>query len=173
MSIHRYDAVILGAGPAGEAAAGLLADAGLSAAIVEQHLVAGECSYYACMPSKALLRPQALLDEARRVPGVSRAAIGPLDPAAVLERRDEVIHHRRRLLPAVLARGEGDPPATAATAWWSGARGPGRGERAGRGAGGDHRDRIGGGDPADRGTGRAGHLEQPSGHDRRARCRIP
>ncbi len=93
MSIHRFDVVILGAGPAGEAASGMIADAGLRAAIVEQHLVAGECSYYACMPSKALLRPQALLDEVRRVPGVSRAVSGHLDPAAVLERRDEVIHH--------------------------------------------------------------------------------
>ncbi|MDQ2622139.1 MAG: NAD(P)/FAD-dependent oxidoreductase [Actinomycetota bacterium] len=93
MSIHRYDSVVLGAGPAGETVAGLLADAGLAVAIVEQHLVAGECSYYACMPSKALLRPQPLLDEARRVPGVSRAGIGPLDAAAILERRDEVIRH--------------------------------------------------------------------------------
>lgn len=94
MSIHTYDAVVLGAGPAGETVAGLLADAGLTVAIVEQHLVAGECSYYACMPSKALLRPQAVLDEARRVPGVSRSGIGPLDPPAVLARRDEVIRHR-------------------------------------------------------------------------------
>lgn len=93
MSIHRFDVVVIGAGPAGEAAAGLLADAGLEAAIVEQHLVAGECSYYACMPSKALLRPRAVFDEAARMPGVSEALTGRLDPDAVLARRDEVIHN--------------------------------------------------------------------------------
>jgi dihydrolipoamide dehydrogenase len=59
---------------------------------VEQHLIGGECSYYACMPSKALLRPGELLDEARRVPGAAEAVNGKLDPQAVLDRRDEVIH---------------------------------------------------------------------------------
>jgi dihydrolipoamide dehydrogenase len=93
MAEERFDAIVLGAGPAGEVAAGRLADEGLSVAIVESHLVAGECSYYACMPSKALLRPNELLDEARRVPGVREAVTGELDPAAVLERRDEVIHN--------------------------------------------------------------------------------
>jgi len=61
-------------------------------AIVESHLVGGECSYYACMPSKALLRPGELLAEARRVPSVSAAVTGELDPQAALDRRDEVIH---------------------------------------------------------------------------------
>jgi dihydrolipoamide dehydrogenase len=69
-----------------------LADGGLEVAIVEQHLVGGECSYYACMPSKALLRPGELLAEARRVPGVAEAVGGELDPRRALERRDEVIH---------------------------------------------------------------------------------
>ena len=64
----------------------------MSVAIVEQHLVGGECSYYACMPSKALLRPADLLAEAQRVPGVAEAVTGELDPRAVLDRRDEVIH---------------------------------------------------------------------------------
>src|SRR3954451_19918971 len=64
----------------------------MSVAIVEQHLVGGECSYYACMPSKALLRPSDLLAEAQRVPGI--VADGRVDPRAVLERRDEVIHDR-------------------------------------------------------------------------------
>jgi dihydrolipoamide dehydrogenase len=72
--------------------AGRLADGGLAVAIVEPHLVGGECSYYACMPSKALLRPGELIDEARRVPGVSQAVTGELDPRAVLDRRDEVVH---------------------------------------------------------------------------------
>jgi len=84
-------------------------------AIVESHLVGGECSYYACMPSKALLRPGELLAEARRVPGVSAAVSGELDPRAALERRDEVIHDRddSSMLPWLeehgieLFRGEG------------------------------------------------------------------
>jgi dihydrolipoamide dehydrogenase len=92
MSAQRYDVIVLGAGPAGEVAAGRLAKAGLDVVIVEPRLVAGECSFYACMPSKALLRPGHLLAEARRLPGVKEAVTGELDVQAVLARRDEVIH---------------------------------------------------------------------------------
>jgi dihydrolipoamide dehydrogenase len=92
MSDQTYDAIILGAGPAGEVAAGQLADAGWRVAIVERDLVGGECSYYACMPSKALLRPADVLAEARRIPGIPVDASTELDPAAILARRDEVIH---------------------------------------------------------------------------------
>ena len=92
MSERAYDAIVLGAGPAGEVCAGRLADAGLEVAIVERELVGGECSYYACMPSKALLRPADVRDEATRIPGVPVTADGNLEPQAILDRRDEVVH---------------------------------------------------------------------------------
>lgn len=86
------DVVVLGAGPAGETVVGQLADGGLDVVLVEPRLVGGECAYWGCMPSKALLRPPALLAEARRVPGVRELVHGELDPQVVLDRRDEVVH---------------------------------------------------------------------------------
>lgn len=93
MSERRFDVVVLGSGTAGREAAGRLAQAGLSIAIVEPELVGGECAFYACMPSKSLLRPEEALTEARRIPGAAQAAAGELDVAAVLARRDDVNHH--------------------------------------------------------------------------------
>lgn len=89
---REFDIVVVGAGPAGEVCAGRLAQAGLEVALVEHELVGGECSFYACMPSKGLLRPAQALAEARRVPGAAQAARGQLDVAAVLSRRDEIVH---------------------------------------------------------------------------------
>jgi dihydrolipoamide dehydrogenase len=93
MTDKAYDAIVLGAGPAGEVVAGRLADAGWKVAIVEKDLVGGECSYYACMPSKALLRPADVLAEAKRIPGVPVGDDAELEPAAVLARRDAAIHN--------------------------------------------------------------------------------
>jgi dihydrolipoamide dehydrogenase len=84
-----YDVIVLGAGPTGENVAGRAVRGGLTAAVVESELVGGECSYWACMPSKGLLRPITAVSEANHVGGATGAR---LDPAAVLARRDYFTH---------------------------------------------------------------------------------
>ncbi|MGH2881600.1 MAG: FAD-dependent oxidoreductase, partial [Solirubrobacteraceae bacterium] len=89
-----FDVVVIGGGPAGENAAQYaIQNSDRTAAIVEAELVGGECSYWACMPSKALLRPVEVLDGARALPGVSAMLTGELDLPAVLERRDTFTHN--------------------------------------------------------------------------------
>lgn len=89
----EYDVVVIGAGPVGENVADRARAAGLSTAVVESELIGGECSYWACMPSKALLRPVVARADARRVPGLAGAVQGPLDTDAVLAHRDEYTSH--------------------------------------------------------------------------------
>ncbi|MEV8214349.1 NAD(P)/FAD-dependent oxidoreductase [Leifsonia sp. NPDC077715] len=93
MSADVYDVIVIGAGPVGENVADRAVQGGLTAAIVEAELVGGECSYWACMPTKALLRDAAALRAARSLPGAAAAVTGRLDTAAVLQRRDRFAAH--------------------------------------------------------------------------------
>jgi dihydrolipoamide dehydrogenase len=85
-----FDVIVIGAGPVGENVADRTTAAGLSTVIVESELVGGECSYWACEPSKALLRPALLHSELRGVPGLEKAAGEPMDVEAVLRHRDRM-----------------------------------------------------------------------------------
>ena len=85
---REFDVIVIGAGAAGENAADRAVRGGLTAVLVEAELVGGECSYWACMPSKALLRPGTALHGAQTVPGAEEAVTRTLDASAVLRRRD-------------------------------------------------------------------------------------
>ncbi|MEU1408613.1 NAD(P)/FAD-dependent oxidoreductase [Streptomyces sp. NPDC005728] len=87
---RTYDVIVIGAGPVGENVAERARAAGLSTVIVERELLGGECSFWACDPSKALLRPVVARADASHVPGLNPAAAGPLDVEAVLAHRDRM-----------------------------------------------------------------------------------
>jgi len=90
MTSHAYDAVVLGAGPAGEVAVSRLAEQGLRVALVERELIGGECAYWACIPSKTLLRPPEVRAEATRTAGVAEPGV---QWSAVAAYRDVMIRH--------------------------------------------------------------------------------
>jgi dihydrolipoamide dehydrogenase len=92
MSEREYDVIVIGAGAVGENVADRTVQGGMSTVIVEAELVGGECSYWACMPSKGLLRSAAALRAARDVDGAKQAATGDVDIAGVLRRRDRITH---------------------------------------------------------------------------------
>ena len=91
--MEQFDVIVIGGGAAGENIAGRCIECGSSIAVIESALVGGECSYWACIPSKVLLRPGEVLAEVRRVPGASAAVTGDLDIDAVLRQRDEIVGH--------------------------------------------------------------------------------
>ena len=86
-----YDVVVLGAGPVGQNAAERARAGGLSVAMVERELVGGECSYWACVPSKALLRPVIAVADADHVDGAREAVSGSINVAGVFGRRDRYV----------------------------------------------------------------------------------
>ena len=108
-----FDVIVIGAGPVGDTVARRAVQGGLTAVVVERRWVGGECNYYGCIPSKALLWPMELAAAVSRMPGLKLD--GPIDAAAVMARRDDFVGHYQdapqvswiEKLPATFVRGQG------------------------------------------------------------------
>ncbi len=96
MGTRNGRVLVLGAGSAGEHFVGALRrlDPGVEIVVIERELAGGECSYYACLPTKTLLRPTEVLAAARSSPGAAEAVTGELDPERVYWWRDQVTDGR-------------------------------------------------------------------------------
>ncbi len=88
----QFDVIVIGAGAVAENVADRIVQGGLTAVVIESELVGGDCSYWACMPSKALIRSGMALRAAKRLGGAKQAVTGELDVAAVLARRNSFTH---------------------------------------------------------------------------------
>ena len=117
---HTYDVIVLGAGPVGQNAAERPRAGGLSVAMVERELVGGECSYWGCVPSKALLRPVIAVADADHIDGAREAVTGPIDAAGVFGRRDRYVSNWDDAGQAEWVAGIGARPWYAATGDWTG-----------------------------------------------------
>jgi len=107
MTTTEYDLIVIGAGAVGENVADRAVQGGLTALIVESELVGGDCSYWACMPSKALLRAGAVLRAAADVDGAKQSVSGAVDPRGVLRRRDTIVHNWNDASQVDWAKGAG------------------------------------------------------------------
>ena len=161
---ESYDAIVIGAGVAGVVCAEDLAAGGMKVAICERELVAGECGYWACIPSKTLLRPGEVLSEARQAPGAREAISGPINVKEALGWRNfQVSDWDDSHQAETLTEQRGRAP-SGGCAHQRAQRGRDRREAA-RDQAADRRDRIGPHDPADRRSRRARRrLDQPRGH---------